>query len=84
MRYMRYKTCMALFQRWRRLTGRTTHEVQVSDHDKATIKEIKEAMIRERLQEMRPDHTYGEIADTLGITKKSLWEKRKEYNITDL
>ena len=81
MRYMRYTTCMALFQQWRRRTGRPTHEMTVDDRDRAKLDDIEEAIIRQRLDAMRPGHSYQDIADSLGITKKTLYEKRKQYNL---
>lgn len=76
---MRMSTTMRLFQAWRRITGRPTHEK--ADPKTATIEDLEAELIKERCDEMRPHYTWEQIANTLGITKKTLAKKRKKYNI---
>jgi DNA-binding NtrC family response regulator len=48
-----------------------------------TLKDVEKAYIRQTL-ETRADDSYAEIADDLGISKKTLWDKRKRYNLDEL
>jgi DNA-binding NtrC family response regulator len=48
-----------------------------------TLKEVEKAYIRQTL-EVRHDDSYAEIADDLGISKKTLWDKRKRYDLDEL
>ncbi len=45
----------------------------------ATLEELERAYILHTLQ--RFDTPYSDIADVLGISKKTLWEKRKRYDL---
>ncbi|MFB6272145.1 MAG: sigma-54-dependent transcriptional regulator [Salinibacter sp.] len=47
-----------------------------------TLEDIEKAYIRRTL-ETRPDDSYADIADDLGISKKTLWDKRKRYNLDE-
>lgn len=47
-----------------------------------TIKELERAYIRRTLEEN--DSSYADIADSLGISKKTLWDKRKRYNLDEV
>jgi len=48
-----------------------------------TLKDVEKAYIRQTL-EVRRDDSYAEIADDLGISKKTLWDKRKRYDLDEL
>jgi len=48
-----------------------------------SLKDVEKAYIRETL-ESRPDDSYADIADDLGISKKTLWDKRKRYNLDEV
>jgi DNA-binding NtrC family response regulator len=45
----------------------------------ASLEELERAYILHTLQEF--DVSYAEIADVLGISKKTLWEKRRRYDL---
>jgi len=47
-----------------------------------SLEDLERAYIQHALETM--DATYAEISDVLGISKKTLWEKRKRYNLDDL
>jgi DNA-binding NtrC family response regulator len=46
-----------------------------------SLEDLEKAYILETLKTM--DASYAEISDRLGISKKTLWEKRKRYNLDD-
>ncbi len=48
-----------------------------------TLEEVEKDYIRQTL-EARADDSYADIADDLGISKKTLWDKRKRYNLDEL
>jgi len=48
-----------------------------------SLEDLEKAYIRQIL-ESRPDDSYAEIADDLGISKKTLWDKRKRYNLDEV
>ncbi len=48
-----------------------------------TLQEVEKAYIRRTL-EVRPDDSYADIADGLGISKKTLWDKRKRYQLDEV
>ncbi|MFB6230963.1 MAG: sigma-54-dependent transcriptional regulator [Salinibacter sp.] len=48
-----------------------------------TLEEVEKAYIRDTL-EARADDSYADIADDLGISKKTLWDKRKRYNLDEV
>jgi len=48
-----------------------------------TLKEVEKAYIRRTL-ESRADDSYADIAQDLGISKKTLWDKRKRYDLDEL
>lgn len=48
-----------------------------------TIEEVEKAYIRRTL-EMRSNDSYADIAEALGISKKTLWDKRKRYNLDEV
>jgi DNA-binding NtrC family response regulator len=48
-----------------------------------TLKEVEKAYIRQTL-EARADDSYADIAEDLGISKKTLWDKRKRYNLDEV
>mgnify|MGYP000718739402 CR=1 FL=1 len=48
-----------------------------------TLEEVEKAYIRRTL-ETRTNDSYADIADDLGISKKTLWDKRKRYNLDEL
>lgn len=48
-----------------------------------SLQEVEKAYIRRTL-ETRSDDSYAEIADSLGISKKTLWDKRKRYNLDEV
>ena len=54
--HMKLATCMALFQGWRRITGRTTHDYG------PTLATAKEDMVKDRIRAMRPQCSWNEIA----------------------
>lgn len=47
-----------------------------------SLKDIEKSYIRRTL-ETRTNDSYAEIADDLGISKKTLWDKRKRYNLDE-
>ncbi len=47
-----------------------------------TLKEVERAYILRTLEE--DDSSYADIADTLGISKKTLWDKRKRYSLDEV
>jgi len=48
-----------------------------------TLEEVEKAYIRQTL-ETRPDDSYADIAQDLGISKKTLWDKRKRYDLDEV
>lgn len=48
-----------------------------------TIEEVEKEYIRRTL-ETRKDDSYADIAEDLGISKKTLWDKRKRYNLDEV
>jgi DNA-binding NtrC family response regulator len=48
-----------------------------------TLKDLEKAYIRRTL-EANADSSYADIAASLGISKKTLWDKRKRYNLDEL
>jgi DNA-binding NtrC family response regulator len=48
-----------------------------------TLEEVEKAYIRNTL-ETRADDSYADIADDLGISKKTLWDKRRRYNLDEV
>jgi transcriptional regulator with PAS, ATPase and Fis domain len=48
-----------------------------------TLKDVEKAYIRQTL-EARSDDSYADIAEDLGISKKTLWDKRKRYDLDEL
>jgi DNA-binding NtrC family response regulator len=51
--------------------------------DVRTLADTEEAAIRFALAQMRPTASFSEIANVLGISKKTLYEKRKQYGLID-
>jgi len=47
-----------------------------------TLKEVEKAYIQRTLE--INDSSYADIASSLGISKKTLWDKRKRYNLDEL
>ncbi|MFB6271843.1 MAG: hypothetical protein ABEL51_03005 [Salinibacter sp.] len=47
-----------------------------------TLEDVEKAYIHRTL-ETRTDDSYADIADDLGISKKTLWDKRKRYNLDE-
>lgn len=47
------------------------------------LEDVEKAYIRRTL-ETRTDDSYADIADDLGISKKTLWDKRKRYELDEL
>jgi transposase-like protein len=43
-----------------------------------TLGEAREAIVRERCEALRPQASWVEIASTLGIASKTLWDHRRE------
>jgi len=78
--YMRLETCMALFQRWRGLNV-SPRDPEPDPYADMQLDAIRRSVVRGRIQAMRPGATYEEIAQTLGVTKKTLWEYRKDMGI---
>ena len=48
----------------------------------ASLEDLEKAYILHTLQ--TTNASYAEISDLLGISKKTLWEKRKRYNLDDM
>jgi DNA-binding NtrC family response regulator len=48
-----------------------------------TLEEVEKAYIRRTL-ETRTNDSYADIADDLGISKKTLWDKRKRYSLDEV
>lgn len=49
--------------------------------EKKTIIDIEKEIIRKRCDKMRPEHSWKEVAESLGIAKKTLYDKRKKLGI---
>ncbi len=47
-----------------------------------TLETVEKEYIRQTL-EARPNDSYADIADDLGISKKTLWDKRKRYDLDE-
>ena len=47
-----------------------------------TLEEVEKAYIRKTL-ETRTEDSYADIAEDLGISKKTLWDKRKRYDLDE-
>ncbi|WP_022835495.1 sigma-54-dependent transcriptional regulator [Salisaeta longa] len=47
-----------------------------------TLKDLEKAYIRRTLE--TNDSSYADISDELGISKKTLWDKRKRYNLDEV
>ena len=47
-----------------------------------SLKEVEKEYIK-RMLEVNSDSSYVDIADTLDISKKTLWDKRKRYNLDE-
>jgi DNA-binding NtrC family response regulator len=47
-----------------------------------TLKDLEKAYIQRTLE--TNDSSYADIADSLGISKKTLWDKRKRYNLDEV
>jgi DNA-binding NtrC family response regulator len=47
-----------------------------------TLKDLEKAYIQRTLE--TNDSSYADIADTLGISKKTLWDKRKRYDLDEV
>ena len=48
-----------------------------------TLEEVEKAYIRRTL-ETRTNDSYADIAEDLGISKKTLWDKRKRYDLDEV
>jgi DNA-binding NtrC family response regulator len=48
-----------------------------------SLEDLEKEYIRRTLEE-RADDSYADIAEDLGISKKTLWDKRKRYNLDEL
>jgi hypothetical protein len=46
-----------------------------------SVDDIERKLIQRRCEEMRPDAAWKEIAESLGMSKKTLYQKRKRYDI---
>jgi len=46
-----------------------------------SVEDIERKLIQRRCEEMRPDAAWKEIAESLGMSKKTLYQKRKRYDI---
>ena len=53
-------------------------DAELVNYGGMTLNEAHEAIVRERCEELRPDTSWAEIAGTLGISDKTLWEHRRE------
>lgn len=77
------ETEMRVIQRLRRIQRRLPDEGgELDEVDGMTIEEAKEKLIRDRIEEMRPQASWKAIAESLGISEKTLWVKRKELGYT--
>jgi len=47
-------------------------------HGGMTIAEAREAIVRERCEALRPKATWPEVAESLGIAPKTLWDDRRK------
>lgn len=48
-----------------------------------SLKDLERAYIQRTLED-RPDTSYADIAGDLGISKKTLWDKRKRYGLDEI
>lgn len=80
-RHMRLDTTMQLFHRWHRARAGLPTRLRTMPRDwrDASLGEIEEEVIRERIEAMRPALSWAEVADTLGVNKRTLYSKRKQY-----
>ena len=67
----------------RRLDGRETLGNEFQFPLDRTLQDVEKAYIRQTL-EVRTDDSYADIAEDLGISKKTLWDKRKRYNLDEV
>ena len=67
----------------RRLDGRETLGNEFQFPLDRTLQDVEKAYIRQTL-EVRADDSYADIAEDLGISKKTLWDKRKRYNLDEV
>ena len=67
----------------RRLDGRETLGNEFQFPLDRTLQDVEKAYIRQTL-EVRADDSYADIAEDLGISKKTLWDKRKRYDLDEL
>jgi len=72
--YMRLSTCMALFA----ARDRVLQDMVDGVH---TLDEQERRNIIDTLAAMQDTHTQREIAEALGISKKTLYTKRKKYDL---
>lgn len=73
---------MEIIQRLRRLQGKDDHEIrEVGVREDATVYEVEERLLRQRINRMRPEHQWSEIAQSLGIDRSTLRRKRNRYDI---
>lgn len=47
-------------------------------HGGMTLEGAREAIVRERCEALRPKASWGQVAESLGITDKTLWTQRRE------
>lgn len=46
-----------------------------------TFDEMERAILEKRCEQMRPEHTWKEIAESLGINNKTLYAKRRKLDV---
>jgi DNA-directed RNA polymerase sigma subunit (sigma70/sigma32) len=83
-RWMRLRTTREVFAAWKAARADRAIEAACTQRpdlgESPTLGEIELRVIERRLHALRPDHTYEEIADSLGITRHTLKEKRALLN----
>jgi hypothetical protein len=47
-------------------------------HGGMTLERAREAIVRERCEALRPKASWGQVAESLGVSKKTLWTHRRE------
>ncbi|MFB6216209.1 MAG: helix-turn-helix domain-containing protein [Candidatus Aenigmatarchaeota archaeon] len=66
-----------IIQKLKKLRGQEQH----LDETLPTLEEAEKMVIKDHLERHRPEMKYAEMAKRLGIASKTLWQKRRKYNL---
>jgi len=73
-----YRIIQALKEHRRRMATRASKSSGPPVHGGMTLDGARKAIVRERCEALRPKAKWTEIAESLGISSKTLWEHRRE------